>query len=63
MRLVDSVLMAAYTLAATTAIPRTSFVSYSDYSPMRLTAGEKLYVGNQVALAAGVVFKAELMEY
>lgn len=57
--LIDSELMAAYTLAATTAIPETVFGNISPNTPMRLEAGDMLYVGSQVALAAGIVFYAE----
>ena len=62
-RLIDSELMAAHTVAATTAIPETSFLNYSETSPLRLQAGEQLYVGNQVAAVSGVVFKAEYTEF
>lgn len=62
-RLIDSELMAAYTVAATTAIPETSFGNISDSAPLRLEAGDRLYVGSQVALASGIVFKAEWMDY
>ncbi len=57
--LVDSELMAAYTLAATTAIPETKFANVSNEVPLRLMPGERLYVGSQVALAAGIVFRVE----
>ena len=57
--LVDSELMAAYTLAATTAIPETTFGNISPSTPLRLEAGEQLYVGSQVLLAAGIVFRSE----
>lgn len=63
LRLIDSELMAAYTLAATTAVPETAFGNIGDSSPLRLEAGDSLYVGSQVALAAGIVFKAEWMDY
>lgn len=62
-RPIDSVLMAAYTLAATTAIPVTAFPLVTDATPMRLEAGDKLYVGSQVALAAGIVFTGRWMDY
>jgi len=62
-RLIDSELMAAHTVAATTAIPETAFANISDSSPLRLEAGDSLYVGSQVALASGIVFKAEWMDY
>ena len=57
--LVDSELMAAYTLSATTAIPETTFGNISPSTPLRLEAGEQLYVGSQVLLAAGIVFRSE----
>lgn len=57
--LIDSELMAAYTLAATTAIPETAFGNIAPTTPLRLEAGDMLYVGSQVALAAGIVFYAE----
>jgi hypothetical protein len=62
-RLIDSELMAAQTVAATTAIPETAFSNYSESAPLRLGAGDKLYVGSAVALAGGIVFRAEYMEY
>lgn len=63
MHLIDSELMAAHTVAATTAIPETSFGNISDSAPLRLEAGDRLYVGSQVALAAGIVFTAQWMDY
>lgn len=57
--LIDSELMPAYTLAATTAIPETTFGNVSPDTPIRLEAGERLYVGSQVALAAGIIFRSE----
>lgn len=61
-RFVDSKLMAAYTMATTTAVPVTAF-DYSENAPLRLEAGDKLYVGSQVALASGIVFKAEWTDF
>ena len=63
LRLIDSELMAAHTVATTTAIPETSFGNISDSTPLRLEAGDKLFVGSQVALAAGIVFAAQWMDY
>jgi hypothetical protein len=57
--LIDSELMPAYTLMATTAIPETAFGNISNDMPLRLEAGDILYVGSQVALAAGIVFTAQ----
>lgn len=62
-RLIDSELMAAYTLATTTAIPETAFSNYSENTPLRLAAGDRLYVGSQVALSAGIVFKVEYTDF
>jgi hypothetical protein len=61
-RMIDSALMAAHTVATTTAIPVTSF-SYSESAPLRLEAGDQVYVGSQVALAGGIVFKAEYTDF
>lgn len=63
MRLIDSELMAAQTLAATTAIAETVFSRISESSPLRLEAGDKLYVGSQVALASGIVFTAQYTDF
>jgi hypothetical protein len=62
-RLIDSALMTAYTVAATTAIPVTTFSLYSETTPIRLAAGDELYVGIGVSFASGIVFKAELTNY
>lgn len=62
-RIIGSVLMAAHTVAATTKIPVTVFDEYSEATPLRLEAGDSLYVGTQVAAASGIVFLAERMEY
>lgn len=61
--LIDSALMTAFTVATTTAIPSTAF-TYSETAPLRLEASDRLYVANQVALAApGVVFRAEYTDF
>jgi len=62
-RLIDSELMAAHTVATTTAIPETVFPLYSETTPLRLQAGDRLYVGSQVALAGGIVFRAEFTDF
>lgn len=62
-RLIDSELMAAHTVATTTAIPETVFARITETSPLRLEAGDRLYVGSQVALAGGIVFKAEYTDF
>jgi hypothetical protein len=62
-RMVDAALMAAYTMATTTLVPVTTFTTYSEATPLRLMAGDKLYVGSQVALAGGIVFRAEFTNF
>ena len=60
--LLESVLMAAHTVATTTAIPKTEF-SFSETTPVRLAAGDEVYVSAGVALASGVVFTAQWSDF
>lgn len=62
-RLIDSVLMPAQTVSTTAAIASTTFTNYNETTPLRLAAGEQLYVGSQVALASGIVFRAEYTDF
>ena len=62
-RLVDSEVMGAHTVATTTAIPETRFGNISEITPIRLEAGDKLFVGAGVALAGGIVFNVECTEF
>jgi hypothetical protein len=62
-RIKDSVLMSAQTIATTTAISLTQFTNYSETTPLRLKAGDQIYVGSQVALAGGIVFTAEFTDF
>ena len=62
-RLIDSELMNALTVSTTAQITKTTFTRVSESTPLRLEAGDRLYVGNQVALASGVVFKAEFTDF
>ena len=62
-RLIDSELMSAYTMATTPAVPETVFAFYSETAPLRLEAGDRIYVGSQVALAGGIVFRAEFTDF
>jgi hypothetical protein len=62
-RLLDSALMSAYTSAGTTATPVTSFSRIGETTPLRLEAGDELYVGSQVALAGGIVFTAQFTNF
>jgi hypothetical protein len=54
--------MAAHTVEVTTAIPVTNF-GYTEEVPIRLAAGEELYVATTVALAGGIVFHAEYTDF
>lgn len=60
-RLIYSALMGAHTVTNTTAIPRTEFDMSSD-SPLRLMAGDRLYVGTAVTLTDGIVFSAQYQD-
>jgi hypothetical protein len=61
--LLDSALMAAHTVAATTAIPLTSFSRYTEDTPLRLEANMSLYVGTAVTLADGIVFNGNYTDF
>ena len=61
--LVDSALMAAYTLATTTDNVPTVFDAITETTPIRLEAGDQLYVATAVALADGIVFNAEWTDF
>lgn len=60
--LVDSVTMPAGTVSTSSSVRPTSF-GYSELATMRLEVGDKLWVGAMIALAAGIVFKAEFTDY
>jgi len=60
--LVNSVLMSAHTVAATTAVPVTDF-GYTEDAPLRLEAADELYVGSGVALAGGISFNSESSDF
>lgn len=62
-RLVDSELMGAHTVATTTAIPETKFGNISEITPIRLEAGDKLFVGVGVETTSGIVFNVECTEF
>lgn len=61
-RLLKSVLMAAHTVAATTEIPVADF-GYSETEPLRLEAGDQLFVGVGVTASSGIVFTAQSTDY
>jgi hypothetical protein len=62
-RLIDSELIGAYTLSATTNIAETSFSNITEATPIRLEVGDKLYIGAGVALAAGIVTRCEWSDF
>lgn len=62
-RLKDSETMIAQTVQTTVGISETPFVNISEATPIRLGPNERLYVGSQVALAAGIVFSGELTDF
>jgi len=55
--------MAAYTWAATTDNAPTLFDAITETTPIRLEAGDELYVSSAVALASGIVFNAEWTDF
>ena len=59
---IGSETLAAYTLATTAKIPETVFGNFNATAPKRLEAGEKVYVGIQIAWPSGVAFNAEWMD-
>ena len=61
--LIDSALMAAYTMAATTAAPATDLPRAVVASPMRLPANARLYAAIGVALANGIAFHADAEDF
>ena len=61
-RLIDSETLNT-TVTTTAAIAETNFGNYSEARPLRMAAADRLYVGSQVALAGGIVFKAEWSDF
>lgn len=57
-RLIDTAVLAAWTLATTTAASKADFGLTVD-APLRLAPSERLYVGSAVALTKGISFRAE----
>lgn len=60
--LIDSIGMSAGTVSTSGTVRPTSF-GYTELATLRLEAGDKLFVGAMVALASGIVFKAEFTDY
>lgn len=62
LRLVNSARLDAHTSSATTAMPVVDF-EFTETEPMRLEAGDQLYVGAGVAAAGGIVFAATTTDF
>lgn len=66
--LIATALMPAYTMAQTTQCAPTAFThidgtSITEFNPLRLQSGWKLYAGIGVALAGGIVVTAQRKDY
>lgn len=61
--LVASALMKAHTVATTTAIPATVFEDFSETEPLRIEAGDELYVGTAVTASDGIVFTLQASDF
>lgn len=62
-RVIDSEAMPSFAASTSAALPETQFASYSEATPIRLAAGDKLYVGSQVANAQGICFRIEWTDF
>lgn len=62
-RMKASELMPTQAVGTSTKIVPTPFGDFSEARPLRLGANERLYVGAQIALAAGIVFNVELTDF
>lgn len=62
-RLIDNVLMPDHSLEVDTYNAPTIFEDISESLPIRLEASDRLYVSSAVALAAGIVFRAEWTDF
>jgi hypothetical protein len=62
-RLIDSETMPAYIESVSTGYPETQFLLYSEQFPLRLAAGDRLFVGLKAATAVPVTFKAEYSDF
>lgn len=62
-KFLDSETMAAFTVVATAEVPETVFANITETAPIRLEAGDELYVGSGVALAGGIQFTAEWTDF
>lgn len=63
LRLIDSETLPAQTFNTGAGINETTFANYGETRPLRIGANDRLYVGAQAALPAGIVFKAEYSDF
>lgn len=61
-RMIDSELMVTQNLTTGAAVAETAF-TYNESAPLRLEAGDRLYVGTQIAVSGGIVFRAEWTDF
>ena len=62
-RMIDQLTMSAATVSTTVAASSYSFGKYTETTPLRLAATDRLYVGCSIAVADGVVFRAEQSDF
>jgi hypothetical protein len=61
--MIDAVTLAADTVSTTDLPLLVVFTQYSETTPLRLEAADRLYVGISVAFADGVAFRAEFTDF
>lgn len=62
-KLLTAMLVPAQTVSATAAVVEYAFPLFSETSPLRLEAGDELYVGQAVAQSAGINFHAAYTDF
>jgi len=62
-QLVASTTIPAQTISATTGITETNFNVATEFEPLRLGAGDELYVGLGTTQAGGIVFNARAVQF
>lgn len=62
-RMIDAATIAADTVSTTDLPTLIVFTQYSETTPLRLEAADRLYVGVSVAFADGIAFRAEWTDF
>lgn len=62
-KLMTAMLVPAQTVSATAAVVESAFPLFSESAPLRLEAGDELYVGTAVAQSAGVTFHTAYTDF